>query len=276
MKAGLYEMTEKVYRALPYLNYSRFKYAIDSAMEAHDRDTYPRNPPNKVNMGGAQHALTLTPLEFNEDYAIAPEGLSLATKAGKAWKAERSDKRIISAKDGKILHRVDAGIRRCDVARWHLENARLEVVAIWEQDGVMCKVKIDGLHYLPDALVHLELKGTGNPEPRGWIRREALKLWYPTQAAWVHNGVAQATKQATGVGDIITETLFLVHDDKTGECCPVPLPESHLVDGDAKWRRAFATWCEAEKAGNWAGRWDKSAPVISDWPKYDFEEDTDE
>jgi|10_taG_2_1085330.scaffolds.fasta_scaffold09543_3 hypothetical protein len=273
IKPGVYEMTEAKYRPLSALNWSTFKHCLSSPMEARDRIVNPRTDPKKTNMGAAQHSLVLTPDLFRAEYAIAPAGLSLATKAGKEFKANalKAGKRVLNAKDGDKMLRVMVGVRKCQVANWLISQSKKESVIIWDEDGTLCKAKLDGFLERNGGVLLWDLKGTGDPKPEGWVRREAVKLNYAAQMAWYANGLAKAAEQS-GADPLVTdEVLWLVHSDKSGECCPVRCPDSALEDGHRKWRKAFDLWVDAKTNNNWAGRWDSTAPVDCEWPDWALE-----
>lgn len=266
-------MTERVYRPLPALNWSRFKHCITSAIEARDREDHPRTDPKKTNLGGAQHSLTLTPEEFPHEYAIVPAGMSLARKDGKAWKAEQllEGRRTLSTKEGATLYRADRGIRRSKEARYQLEHAHKEQVAIWYEDGICFKQKMDFWLDRGDGLITLtDLKGDDDPDLHRWLGRRAAPMWLHGQMAFYAHGLEQALLQS-GKGKFrVDRCQWLVHDAKTGETCPILCPDAALDAGDILWRRAVKLWIESEEANDWPGRWDDSDPidVTEEWPAW--------
>lgn len=77
MKAGIYEMPERQYRDLPFLNFSRFKAAADSAKKARHADLSPTIPTSHMIFGSLCHCATLTPELVRHEFAISPEIIEL-------------------------------------------------------------------------------------------------------------------------------------------------------------------------------------------------------
>lgn len=97
-------------------------------------------------LGTACHARILTPDLFLETYAFKPEGVTFASKEGKAWKAGQGGKAIITAKDAEVVVAVSDAVSANERAADSLDGAiHREASILWTcpDSGEPCKARPD-------------------------------------------------------------------------------------------------------------------------------------
>lgn len=107
--------------------------------------------------GTAVHCALLTPDLFYDTYAQKPEGMSFATKDGKAWREAQAGKVIISHEDALRVQAIISAVMDKRIAREVLRDAQPEVSFVWADAGCgeQCKGRIDALTegYITDLKV---------------------------------------------------------------------------------------------------------------------------
>lgn len=161
---------------------ARYKADIDGDVEEKDSAA--------LSFGTLTHLLTLNPEDFGTQYAVTD--LSLATKEGKAFKADAESRglEIIKGKDlEKAMFMADA-VRshwQCSILFDHKISA--EEAIFWNYDGVECKAKPDIIAELPDGRRIIgDLKTTESANPKH-CESSIMKWGYYRQAAWYLSGM---------------------------------------------------------------------------------------
>ena len=183
-----YNQSDFAYRKEAGVNQSSLKKILDSP--AHYQAALKNRliPTPAMEMGTATHALVLDGQKaFDGSYIMKPEGISLATKEGKAWKAEVGRKKIL-AKGGKddpwgSVHGMAESLQRLE---WYRNDGpeyikRNEVSIYWDWHGVACKARLDSV--LIEEGIVLDLKTTDTVDPE-LFQKKVVGLGYDFQAAY--------------------------------------------------------------------------------------------
>lgn len=183
-------MTRDGYRSHPALNYSSAKWLLESPADYKCRLDKPVEQTHAMLLGTLAHSVILEGKTLLEIASIKPVGLNLATKEGKAWKAEQTLP-IISAGDADDILGMANGVMANPHARQLLEGAQhREMPLLAKIKGVMCKGLIDAAGIIADESCDdgknwaiIDLKTTADPSPKEF-RWSAIKNRYALQAAW--------------------------------------------------------------------------------------------
>ena len=183
-----YNQSDFDYRREDGVNQSSLKKILDSPAHYQAALKFRMIPTPAMEMGTALHCLSLDgEAAFNGAYVKKPEGLSLATKEGKAWKAEAGRKKVLNTggKDdpwGSVLG-MDKSLKRLawfDPAQKDYIKHN-EVSIYWREHGIPCKARLDRV--LIEEGIVLDLKTTDSVEPELFTKK-VVGLGYDFQAAF--------------------------------------------------------------------------------------------
>jgi hypothetical protein len=138
-----------------------------------------RDPSASMELGTAAHAYILEGAEaFHQRFSVKPDGLSFATREGKAWREAQGDRQIVSFSDHMRIVGMREGLMRNADARRLLEaggRAEVTMVAKDEETGLtlLCRPDL----YIARAGLAVNLKTTASPAPNSW-RKTAANLRY--------------------------------------------------------------------------------------------------
>lgn len=145
-------------------------------------------PTPAMEMGTALHCLTLDGQEaFDASYVKKPDGLSLATKEGKEWKAALGRKKALSEGGKEDAWNSVLGMDRTLKQLAYFDPSQEdyikynEVSIYWDWEGVRCKARLDRVCL--EAQVVLDLKTTDSVEPELFTKK-VVGLGYDFQAAY--------------------------------------------------------------------------------------------
>lgn len=151
--------------------------------------------------------------------AVKPYGLNLATKEGKALKAENETKQIIDSKQAVMLSRIWSNFKANRLLEYHLETGDKEQAIFWDDELLgPCRCKPDLLHL---GLL-FDWKSTTAKTERDFVN-EIVRRNYDTKLALYRRG----TK---------ADRVVIVGIQKTGSCflIPVELDEDWLNEAEGK------------------------------------------
>ena len=271
-----YNQPEFTYRREEGVNQSSLKKILDSP--AHYKAALKNKliPTPAMEMGTALHCLTLDGQEaFDAQYVKKPNGLSLATKEGKAWKAELGRKKVLSegGKDdpwNSVLG-MDASLKRLAYFNPNQKDyiKHNEVSVYWDWHGVTCKARLDRVD-LDNGLV-LDLKTTDSVEPEIFAKK-VVGLGYDFQAAYY----AKAAEVAFGKP---FKFVFVAVERKAPFTVDLfEVDDEMMEEAMYKCERALKLYAECDASGEWPGR----TPMIhrlsypSWYQPYDKMEETEE
>lgn len=194
MKTGIhYGIPNKDYHALDAISNGYLKKISEVPAKA----KVPVKETEAMIFGRGQHCYTLEgPGAFYSEFAVAPEGLDLRTKIGKATMKEFLDanagKDIIKAAGLAKIKEIDEAVRKHPLAVKMLAEGISEVTAIWEdqETGLLCKCRPDRIPSGGRGVI-LDLKTCTDASEHGFYRAVS-SFGYYRQAAWYIDGVNQA------------------------------------------------------------------------------------
>jgi exodeoxyribonuclease VIII len=158
-------------------------------------------PTISMQIGSALHCLVLEGQEqFDNDYVLKPDGLSMTTKAGKEWKEQNAKKTPLSKTDQyaswDAVHGMTESLRTLEWFNPQQEEYRKynEVSLYWDADGIDCKCRLDRLVLNKDSAIVLDLKTTDSVDERDFLKKVIGGMNYLFQAAWYVQGVEAVYK----------------------------------------------------------------------------------
>ena len=203
--------------------------------------------------GQAAHKMLLEPMEFTDEFAIAPDGIDRRTKDGKAaWAAflEQNAGRTIITMDVFSQIKDMAAKANADPTVRKLLSGRHEVPFFWTDPdtGVKCKVKLDCLTHLEDMPVVVDYKTCKSAKTDAFMR-DAYSYGYHLQAAMYTEAVMQKQR--------LTERPMFVfvcqEKDAPYSMNIITVPEDTMNYGLDVMRELLGIYAACEKSGNWYG-----------------------
>jgi hypothetical protein len=209
-----------------------------------------------MEMGTALHCRVLDgATAFEKQYVKKPDGLSLATKEGKAWKAELGRKKVLAegGKDdpwGSVQGMTEALGQLAYFDPTQKDYIKYNEVSIyWEWEGVECKARLDRVD-VERGLV-LDLKTTDTIEPELFTKK-VIGLGYDFQAAFY----AEAAKVVYGKD---FDFVFAAVERKAPYTVDLfQVDEEMMAEGRAKCVAAL----RLVKTCNATGEWPNRPPMI--------------
>lgn len=218
-------------------------------------------------LGSALHTLVLEgePV-FRKRYAVKPEGMSLATTDGKAWRRDQSGKEILSSDDGMAVFAMSRALSRDPVASKAFEDGIPEATAVMKDPitGLYLRCRPDWLRTSVDLA--LNLKTALSAKPDEW-RRQAFELGYFVSAA-VTVDVLSAVRDRP-----FAEAFVIVEKSPPYPCVVCTLSAELIEFGRLIYRKALQRYADCIASGAWPGYSDKVIEVdMPPWAKYRLEE----
>lgn len=172
-------MTTSEYRAHPALNFSLAKHLLDSPAHFKAALDEEMEPSEAMILGTVTHAYVLENKDIRDEYAIKPEGMSFATKEGKAWR-DAQTKPILAESKAKHIPLAATAMSNQPLARKLLELApHRETSILTEFRGVEIKALLDA--HGDDIIC--DFKTTNDCSHRAF-QRKIFDMHYDMQAAW--------------------------------------------------------------------------------------------
>jgi hypothetical protein len=186
--------------------------------------------------------LTEDAQRFNDRFAFKPDGMSFATKEGKAWRAGQEGKIILTADDEAILNDAAAAVR-AHPAWAEIQKCRAQMTVRREAKALGL-----GLQSRPDWLgdgVLYDLKKTRDLAGFG---RQAIDLGYHTQAAvagWCLSGEGMALEHAY---------LVAVEWERCARCRVYEIPHEALAFADRQMRDVASDIADRVARNDWTDK----------------------
>lgn len=229
-------------------------------------------PTADMSIGSAVHCYVLEPNAFAARYAVRAEGVSGATREGRAFteQAEQQGKLVLSASDGRWIEAVGRRAKAHPrVREWLKREHETEVSLCWMREGYLCKARVDlmitGLNEL------IDLKTTLRGSTRGFAR-EVARLGYHTQAAWYLDGIQRLTGETWDWHFIVAEKRrpFLVSVQSMPRDSEA---HSLAVTQNNNWFEVYKT---CRESGLWPGYPDVTELVLPEWARETVEDTAEE
>lgn len=241
-------MTEAEYRAHSALNYSLAKHLLDSPAHFVAAKENPVVPTAAMVLGTLVHGMALEGHSPADLAWVKPEGLNLATTAGKEWKAGIDDIRpVISHEDAETAKRMVDAIMQHEMAREILgQCSHREMPIIAEMKTVECKGKLDACGSNGRDWAIVDIKTTQKAGPKDFVRA-VVDGRYDMQAAWyqlllaAHYGLEERPE------------FFWIAVEKTAPFVVAvhTLDEAWAEEGLAKVETALARYQRCMESGVW-------------------------
>lgn len=194
-------------------------------------------------IGSAFHDLVLLPDIFEKNYAVKPDGLSFATKEGKAWKAENEGKEILSQEEFDAINAMKESVLAHHSASKLLAQGKPETSIFWrDESGVECRCRPDFIH---SSGVIVDLKTTTDASPRGFAKSVA-EFRYHVQDAYYSNGYKHA------FGELPKGFVFIAVEKKPPYAVGVyTLDDAAKIEGEIRFKENIETYKQALEQGVW-------------------------
>jgi hypothetical protein len=191
-----YQQADPAYRKDPAAAQSHVKHILKSPAHYQAAKKRRFTPTLTMQIGTALHCLVLEGEEqFNRDFILKPDGISLTTKEGRDWKAAVGKKTILSTTDQyaswDAVHGMAESLRRLEWFDPKQVDYRKynEVSLYFEAQGIDCKARLDRLLLFDNHATVLDLKTTDTVEPRAFLKKVVGDMNYLFQSAWYTESV---------------------------------------------------------------------------------------
>lgn len=156
-------------------------------------------------LGSAVHCALLTPELYAAQYATKPDGMSFASKEGKAWRDDpcRAGRILLSHDVGQTVEAiVDSLLAKSEVAKSLEESSAREVSLLWDCSitGERCKARPDWTsgRYIYDLKVSRHASG-------GYLALRAFTEGWMHQLAHYRTGAAELGLKIRGGRLVVVE-----------------------------------------------------------------------
>jgi hypothetical protein len=261
MKSGIHNISDADYFADAAISNSDLKWIVPPYAAAHFRafknGEMERAETDALTIGRITHACLLEPDKLAGSFVIKPEGMSFATKEGKAWKEENAGREIISEKASAMIARMIESVWQNKTARTLLKNSDRELAYFAEEDGVNLRAKIDAMPKTGSAIVDLKTCDLADLDS---VESSIFKYGYYRQAAFYR-------RVARLLGIDRPDFLFLFVEKTPPHCVAIyKLGDVAMEAGDAEIEAALTTIRSCQESGIWPGRdADINEASIPDW-----------
>lgn len=243
---------------MPFADYLKAPAVSNSALKllrkspahlAAGRDPNEKDRPS-LRRGSLLHTLTLEPQLMADRYRVKPDGMSFATKEGKAWRDETpAGVDIVTQDEARAANRQAKHLREVPEIGALLGAGQAEVSFFWhdEQTGLLCKGRADWVHRTGSGVILLDLKTSEDASPDGFPKACA-RYGYHMQAAWYADGWTAAT------GEPVLGFVFgAVESGWPHVAAAYMLDDESTTKGRAEARRLLNRYAECQEADEWPG-----------------------
>lgn len=209
-------------------------------------------PTPAMRLGSALHTHVLELHKWDEEYAIAPDGIDRRTKVGKeawaAFEAEAKGKTTLSRDEADVVMHMGRAIHGHPAAAMLLNlPGEAETTHIWVDNtyNLSCKCRPDWL--TKDGSIVVDLKTTEDASPVGF-RRSIGQFRYGVQAAWYLDGI----EVATGIRP--SQWIFIAVEKKAPYAVAVYAADAEMIEhGHNQAMRDLARLAECKALDRWPG-----------------------
>ena len=235
-------MNATEYRKHPALNFSLAKHLLDSPAHFKAAQDEDHEPSEAMMLGTLTHAFVLEDKDLRDEYALKPDGMSFATKEGKAWRDAQTKPILADEKAQRVPLCADS-LAKSRTVRKMLELCPMrETPIICEFRGVEIKALLD-MH--SEELI-ADFKTAQDCTKRAFARKIS-DYHYDMQAAWYQ--AAHAAKYGL---DEPAPFYWLVVEMKQPFARAIYRASDALIEsGLAKMERAIEIYKECLASGKW-------------------------
>lgn len=148
MTPGIHSMPAEQYRKAHGVSNSSLKWIAPPRTPAHYRAAWITREvevkeTKAMVFGTLSHRSVFEAETLAGTYHVKPDGMSFATKEGKSWRAEHSDRPIISGDEERAIGGIHAALMAHPTARKIIEGAEFERSLFAEEKGLLLKARYD-------------------------------------------------------------------------------------------------------------------------------------
>lgn len=247
-----YNQSDFDYRREEGVNQSSLKKILESPAHYQAALKHKLIPTPAMEIGTALHCRVLDgATAFDRQYVKKPDGLSLATKEGKEWKASLGKKKPLSegGKDdawGSVQGMTDSLSQLAYFDPTQADYIKHNEVSVyWDWEGVRCKARLDRVCL--DAQLVLDIKTTDSVDP-DLFTKKVVGLGYDFQAAFY----AKAAEVAFGKK---FDFIFAAVERKAPYTVDLFwVDEEMMAEGMAKCTAALRLFKTCNDTGEWPSR----------------------
>ena len=209
----------------------------------------PGEPTPAMKNGTLVHCCIFEPHAVDARYVIKPDGMSLSTKEGRAWKEANAGREIVDAEQMAAAQAQAAALRRLPEIGALLSEGFGEASAFWidAATGELCKCRPDWTSPAGDGVILLDGKTCQDASPEGFSR-QVWNMDYWLQAAWYSDGYEKATgKRVHGFVFAAVESAW------PHAAAAYMLGDDVLERARAENRRLLDLYAECRRTGVWPG-----------------------
>lgn len=211
--------------------------------------------------GAACHAYIFEPEVYSRQFALKPDGMSFASKEGKAWKAEQTRK-IVSFDDETAFRGMRQSILADPIAGPFLRTeGRCELSLFDEIEGVPVRARFDKL---TGGNVIVDLKTTVSARPRDFVRQAFFLGWH-IQAGWYCDMLSRAGMPMEGF------VFIAVEKEPPYAVLCAEFDSMSLAKGRSEYERLLALYIKCRAENRWPGYVDQKIPYQLTLPKWALE-----
>jgi hypothetical protein len=200
-----------------------------------------------MRLGTMTHTAILEPVEFKARYTVKPDGLSLATKEGKAWKDAMAGLEVITQDEVQMIHSQRAAIAANAELAGLFAHGRPEMSAFWvdESTGLPCKCRPDWLHFTgPNRVRVVDLKTTNDITPDS-VSKSIANFGY-------HRQQAHYTRGLEACGLVVEDFVFaFVTKAYPFFSLPYRIDDESLAQGYEEVSELLSLFSNCKRANSW-------------------------
>lgn len=178
--------------------------------------------------GTILHDALLSP--GHRTFATKPDGMSFATKDGKAWREDQrmAGHTILTGAQSRIMSSLKLALAESGAAKL-IDGCLPEVSYFWTQNGFRCKIRIDGLK--PDCAIDLKTyANTRDADAETAVAHEVARWRYHIKAYWYRLGIDHMRSFANAGGVKFHPSIDL----QTGEIVAATEAQRAMVKSGAE------------------------------------------
>lgn len=214
-------------------------------------------PTPAMKNGTLVHTALFEPDQVEARYIVKPDGMSLSTVAGKAWKEANVGREIVDASQMAAALAQARSVRALPDVAALMSDGEPEASAFWidEQTGELCKCRPDWTSPAGDGVVLLDGK-TCQDASRDGFSRAIWNYDYHLQAAWYSDGYERATgKKVHGFVFAAVESTW------PHQAAAYILDDEVLDKARAKCRQLLDLYAECRRTNHWPGYLAEIQPI---------------
>lgn len=260
-----YGMSFADYLAVPAMSCSRLKLMRKSPAHLWAGEDPNAEKKPSLRRGSLLHTMVLEPAEIGARYIVKPQGMTFATKEGKAWRdAVPAGQEIVSHDEFRAARRQADALEALPEVAGLLCGGMAEVSFFWrdEATGLLCKGRADWVFSREPGAILLDLKTAEDASPEGFSRACA-RYGYHMQAAWYSDGWRQATAQGALQQEqpVLGFVFGAVESGWPHVAAPYMLDDEAIDKGRAECRRLMGRYADCLDSDRWPGYVESIAPL---------------